>query len=97
MSLARLALRQGTVSTVPQPAQITKASTTEGSAFHRARNRMPHQRLMAILTSTVDPATPHLDHNNIHRRVINAPILTEVAYFHFPTAGIFYADLAWRI
>ena len=34
------------------------------------RNRMPRQRNMAILTSIVDPATPHLDRNNIQRRVV---------------------------
>ena len=32
------------------------------------RNRMPRQRLMAILASPVHPATPHLDRNNIHCR-----------------------------
>jgi hypothetical protein len=32
------------------------------------RNRMPRQRNMAILASPVDPATPHLNRNNIHRR-----------------------------
>src|ERR1700730_2533562 len=33
------------------------------------RNRMPRQRIMAILASIVDPATPHLNRNNIQRRV----------------------------
>src|SRR3984893_13570644 len=33
------------------------------------RNRMPRQRIMAILASIVDPATPHLDRHNIQRRV----------------------------
>jgi hypothetical protein len=33
-------------------------------------NRMPRQRIMAILASIVDPATPHLDRNNVHRRVV---------------------------
>src|ERR1700738_3716157 len=40
------------------------------------RNRMPRQRNMAILASIVDPATPHLDRNNIQRRVVvHAPRL----------------------
>jgi len=40
------------------------------------RNRMPRQRNMAILASIVDPATPHLNRNNIHRRpVVDAPRL----------------------
>src|SRR5216684_188844 len=34
------------------------------------RNRMPRQRNMAILASIVDPATPHLDRHNIHRRAV---------------------------
>src|SRR6266404_4410098 len=34
------------------------------------RNRMPRQRNMAILASPVDPATPHLDRHNIHRRAV---------------------------
>ena len=34
------------------------------------RNRMPRQRNMAILASIVDPAAPHLDRNNIHRRAV---------------------------
>ncbi len=33
------------------------------------RNSMPRQRNMAILASPVDTATPHLNRNNIHRRV----------------------------
>ena len=33
------------------------------------RNRMPRQRLMAILASPIHPATSHLDSHNIHRRV----------------------------
>jgi len=40
------------------------------------RYRMPRQRNMAILASIVDPATPHLDRYNIHRRVVvHAPHL----------------------
>ncbi len=31
-------------------------------------NRMPRQRLMAILASPIHPATSHLDRHNIHRR-----------------------------
>jgi len=34
------------------------------------RNRMPRQRNMAIPASIVDPATPHLDRHNIHRRAV---------------------------
>ncbi len=33
-------------------------------------NSMPRQRNMAILASIVDPAAPHLDRNNIHRRAV---------------------------
>src|SRR5712664_948559 len=40
------------------------------------RNRMPRQRNMTILASIVDPATPHLDRHNIHRRpVVHTPRL----------------------
>src|SRR6266404_1402282 len=40
------------------------------------RNRMPRQRNMAILASIVDPATPHLNRHNVHRRpVVHTPRL----------------------
>ncbi len=53
-----------------QPASPTQNRPLLPLPSRPNRNRMPRQRNMAILASIVDPATPHLDRHNIHRRAV---------------------------
>ena len=56
----------------------TAAQNCPLAPFHTRpnRDRMPRQRNVTILASPVDPATPHLDRNDIQRRpVMHAPRL----------------------